>query len=210
MTLIRKVARPLLGASFIAGGVDRLRRPQEAGEELQAILDDIASVLPQAESAAANPKLAAQVLGGVQVGAGVMLAAGKFPRLAALALCGAHKINSYAEYRSASTQTEAEVTAQRKSLLKNISILGGLWLATVDNAGKPSLAWRAEHISKNAQKKGAQFGDKTKKWAENLGDDATGTLKAFEKEAKNSFRKAEQQAKKAASRAAKEAQKVTS
>lgn len=210
MTLIRKVARPLLGASFIAGGVDRLRRPQEAGEELQATLDDIASAVPQAESAASNPKLAAQVLGGVQVGAGVLLAAGKFPRLAALALCGAHKVNSYAEYRSASTQTEAEVAAQRKNLLKNISILGGVILAAVDHAGKPSLAWRAEHISKSAQKKGAKFGDKTKKWAENLGDDATGTLKAFEKEAKNSFRKAEQQAKKAASRAAKEAQKVTS
>lgn len=210
MTLIRKVARPLLGASFIAGGVDRLRRPQETGEELQATLDDIASVVPQAESAASNPKLAAQVLGGVQVGAGVLLAMGKFPRLAALALCGTHKLNSYAEYRSASTQTEADLTAQRKSLLKNVSILGGLGLAAVDTAGKPSLAWRAEHISKNAQKKGAKFADKTKKWAENMGDDATSTLKAFEKEATNSFRKAERQAKKAASQAAKEAQKVTS
>ena len=208
MTLIRKVARPLLGASFIAGGVDRLRRPEEAGEELQPTLDEIASYIPQAESVTSNPKLAAQVLGGVQVGAGALLAIGKFPRLAALALCGTHKLSSYAEYRSAPVGSQDEVSAQRKNLLKNVSILGGLGLAAVDTAGRPSLAWRAEHISKNAQKKGARFGDRTKKWAENLGDDASSTLKAFENDAKKSFRKAEQQAKKAASQAVKQAQKA--
>ena len=208
MTLIRKVARPLLGASFIANGVERLRRPEEVGQELQPSLDEIASLVPQAESVASNPKLAAQVLGGVQVGAGALLAIGKFPRLAALALGGVHKFNTYAEFRSASVNTAQEVADQRKTLLKNVSILGGLSLAAVDSAGKPSLAWRAEHLAKRAQKKGANFGEKTTKWAEDLGDDAANTLKAFEKDAKKSFQQAEQQARKAAGKAAKEAQKV--
>lgn len=210
MTLIRKVARPLLGASFIAGGVDRLRRPDEAAEELRTPLQEIASIVPQAEPVTSNPRLAAQVLGGVQVGAGVLLALGKFPRLAAFTLAGAHKLNSYAEYRSAPVDSEADVAAQRTTLLKNISILGGLGLAMVDLNGRPSLAWRAEHISKRAQKKGAKFGEKTMKWAEDLGDDATGTLKAWEKDARKAFRQAEKQAKKAASQAAKEAKKVSS
>lgn len=208
MTLIRKVARPLLGATFIVNGVDRLRRPQEVGEDLQTSLDELASVVPQAESIASNPKLAAQVLGGVQIGAGALLAIGKFPRVAALTLSGVHKFNSYAEYRSAPVNTGEEVAEQRNTLLKNVAILGGLGLAAVDLAGKPSLAWRAEHLAKRAQKKGAGFGEKTAKWAEDLGDDAVSTLKALEKDAKKSFRRAEQQAKKAASQAAKEAQKA--
>ncbi|NLS10291.1 DoxX family protein [Nesterenkonia sp. MY13] len=208
MTLIRKFARPLLGSSFIYNGVERLRNPDEAAEELSETLNEIASVVPQAESLAAKPKLTAQVLGGVQIAAGTALAIGKFPRLAALTLCGVHKLNSYAEYRSAPLETEEDVVAQRKTLLKNISLLGGLGIAAVDLAGKPSLSWRAEHISKRAMKKGNKFGEKTVKWAENLGDDAANTLKAWEKDAKKGFKKAEQQAKKAAKAAAKEAEKA--
>ncbi|GAA4830244.1 DoxX family protein [Garicola koreensis] len=209
MTLIRKVARPLLGASFIAGGVERLRRPDEASAELQTTLDELASLVPQAEQVASNPKRTAQVLGGVQVGAGAMLAIGKCPRLAALALCGVHKLNSYAEFRTASVETKEDVAAQRTTLLKNVSILGGLGLAIADLAGKPSLGWRAENLSKRAQKKGAKFGEKTSKWAEDLGDDAVDTLKAFEKDAKKSFRRAESEAKRAVAQVAKDAQKVT-
>lgn len=208
MTLIRKFARPLLGASFIAGGVERLRHPEDASAELEQTLQEIASVVPQAEVLTEKPKLTVQVLGGVQIAAGVALAVGKFPRLAAVTLCGVHKLNSYAEFRSAPLETEKDVTAQRKTLLKNISILGGLGIAAVDLAGKPSLSWRAEHISKQAKKKGLKFGDKTVKWAEDLGSDAAGTLKSLEKNAKKSFTKAEKQARKSVKSAVKEAEKA--
>lgn len=208
MTLIRKIARPLLGASFIYGGVSSLRHPDEAAEELSPALNDIASYFPQAEAVAAKPRLTAQVLGGVQVAAGAALAIGKFPRLAALTLCGVHKVNSYAEFRSAPLEAEGDEIAQRKTLLKNLSIAGGLSLAVVDLAGKPSLSWRAEHISKQAKKKGTKFGEKTVKWAEDLGDDASSTLRAWERDAKKSFKKAEKQAKKAVKAAAAEAEKV--
>ena len=109
MSLIRKVARPLLGASFIAGGIDRLRNSEEATEQLEPTLQEIVSYLPQAEFLTSNTKLTVQVLGGVQVAAGAALALGKFPRLAALTLCGVHKFNSYAEYRSAELETEEDV-----------------------------------------------------------------------------------------------------
>lgn len=208
MTLIRKIARPLLGASFIYGGVNSLRHPDEAAEELTPALEDIAGFVPQVEAIAAKPRLTAQVLGGVQVAAGAALAIGKFPRLAALTLCGVHKVNSYAEFRSAPLEEPGDEVAQRKTLLKNLTILGGLGIAVVDLAGKPSLSWRAEHISKQAKKKGTKFGEKTVKWAEDLGDDAASTLKAWEKDAKKSFKKAEKQAKKAVKAAASEAEKV--
>ncbi|GFZ84139.1 DoxX family protein [Nesterenkonia alkaliphila] len=208
MTLIRKIARPLLGAHFIYGGVEALRNPDETAQELSPALDELASLVPQAEQLAAKPKLTAQVLGGVQVAAGAALAIGKFPRLAAFTLAGVHKLNSYAEFRAAPLENPGDEIAQRKTLLKNVSILGGLGLAIVDLAGKPSLSWRAEHLSKQAKKKSTRFGEKTAKWAEDLGDDATKTLKAWEKDAKKNFQKAEKQAKKAVRAAAAEGQKA--
>lgn len=99
MSLIRKVARPLLGASFIADGVDRLRNTEEAAATLGPTLEEIGAFVPQAEPLTSNPQRTTQVLGGVEVAAGLALAVGKFPRLAALTLCGVHKLNAYAEYR---------------------------------------------------------------------------------------------------------------
>jgi uncharacterized membrane protein YphA (DoxX/SURF4 family) len=208
MTLIRKIARPLLGATFIYDGVEKLRKPDEAAEELSAALNDISGFVPQAEQLAAKPRLTAQVLGGVEVAAGVALALGKFPRAAAFTLSGAHKLNAYAEYRSADLQSPGDEVVQRKMLLKNISILGGLSLAMVDLNGRPSLAWRAEHVSKRAKKQGTRFGDNTRKWAEHLGDDASKTLSSWEKDAKKSFKKAEKQARKAVRSATAEAKKA--
>lgn len=207
MSLIRKVARPLLGASFIADGVDRLRNTEEAAATLGPTLEEIGALVPQAEPLTSNPQRTTQVLGGVEVAAGLALAVGKFPRLAALTLCGVHKLNSYAEYRSAPLETEEDVAAQRTTLLKNVSILGGLGIAAVDLAGKPSLSWRAEHIAKQSKKKGAKFREKTLKWAEDMGDDAVKAAKSLEKDAKKDFARAEKEAKKAISQAAKTAEK---
>ena len=208
MTLIRRIARPMLGATFIYSGVEKLRNPDEAAEELSPALDDIAGFYSQADQLAAKPRLTAQVIGGVQIAAGVALAVGKFPRVAAVTLCGVHKLNSYAEYRSAELNSPGDEVAQRKTLVKNISLLGGLGLAMVDLDGKPSLAWRAEHISKRAKKQGTKFGDKTLKWAQDLGDDATSTLSAWEKDAKKNFKKAEKQAKKAVKSASAQANRA--
>lgn len=207
MSLIRKVARPLLGASFVANGVDRLRNTEEAAEKLEPTLEEIGSLIPQAEPLTSNPKRTAQVLGGVEVAAGLALALGRFPRLAAVSLCGVHKFNTYTDYRVAKLDDVSDLSAQRTTLLKNISILGGLCLAAVDLDGKPSLAWRAEHIAKQSKKKGTKFRDKTIKWAENLGDDAVKTAKALEKDAKKNFSRAEKDAKKAITRAVKTAEK---
>lgn len=208
MSLFRKVARPLLGASFIAQGVGRLRNADESGSQLEPVLEEITSIAPQAEAVGKNPKTTALVLGGAEVAAGAALALGKFPRLAAAVLAGTHILESYTEYRTAPLDSPEDVTSQRKTLLKNLSILGGLGLASVDLAGKPSLTWRAEHISKQAKKKGTKFGQKTVKWAEDLGEDAAGQLKALEKDAKKGFKKAEKKAKKAVNQAAKEAEKA--
>ena len=207
MSIIRKVARPLLAASFIANGVQHLRDTDEAAELFQPSLEEVASILPQAETLSKNPKRAVQVIGGVEVGAGLLLAAGKFPRAASLLLVTVHEFSTYAEYRAADVDSADDVSAQRAGLLKNVSILGGLWLAAVDRDGKPSLSWRADHLAKVSKKKGNQFRDRTIKWAEGLGEDATKTAKALERDASKNFRRAERDARRVIVKTAKDAKK---
>lgn len=207
MSLVRRISRPLLGAGFIAHGVDRLRSTDQAAENLEPTLEEIAALLPQAEPFLNDSKRVTRVLGGVEVVAGLALSIGRCPRTAALALVGVHKFTSYVQYRTASLDDVEDLTAQRSTLLKNLGILGGLGLAVADLDGRPSLSWRAEHISKQARKKGAKFTEKTIDRAEELGDDALKVARSLEKDAKKSFRQAEKKAKKTVSQAAKEARK---
>ncbi len=56
------------------------------------------------------------------------------------------------EWRSADISSKEGRDARRKQLLKNVTLTGGVLLASVDTAGKPSLAWRAEHLAADARK----------------------------------------------------------
>ena len=85
--LIRRVARPLLSSVFISRGIESLRNPQEAAETARPTAEGLHK-LP--ESAAAkvpqDPETLARVTAAVQIGGGLLLAAGKAPRLASVAL----------------------------------------------------------------------------------------------------------------------------
>ncbi|CAN5191592.1 hypothetical protein BH20ACT5_BH20ACT5_15300 [soil metagenome] len=80
----------------------------------------------------------------VKVGAGTLLALGRFPRLAALALAGSLIPTTLAAHRfwEADKETKAD---QQIHFFKNLGLLGGLMLAAVDTEGQPSLAWRTRH-----------------------------------------------------------------
>jgi hypothetical protein len=78
----------------------------------------------------------------VQVSGGILLAIGKFPRLAAVALIGSIVPTTYAGHRFWE-EADDEMRAQQKiQLLKNLGLLGGLIFAAVDTEGAPSVAWK--------------------------------------------------------------------
>jgi uncharacterized membrane protein YphA (DoxX/SURF4 family) len=83
--------------------------------------------------------------GAVQVGAGLLLAAGKAPRLASTALAVTLVPTTLAAHRFWELEGE-ERKAQQVQFAKNLSLLGGLILAAVDTGGQPDLAWRAKHL----------------------------------------------------------------
>ena len=47
---------------------------------------------------------------------------------------------------------KAERSAQMTQFFKNLSMLGGLVLASVDTEGKPGVAWRASHAVGTAKR----------------------------------------------------------
>ncbi|HWJ97145.1 MAG TPA: DoxX family protein, partial [Acidimicrobiales bacterium] len=85
-----------------------------------------------------------RINGAVQVGAGLLLAAGKAPRLASTALAASLVPTTLAGHRFWEFEGD-ERKAQQIHFLKNAGLLGGLILAAADTEGRPGLAWRAKN-----------------------------------------------------------------
>jgi putative oxidoreductase len=139
MSISRRIARPLLASMFVSGGIDAVRNPETKAEKARAVTEPIRDWVPVLPEDATT---LVRLNGMVQVGAGSLLALGKFRRLAALALIGSIIPTTYAGHRFWEEEDEATRAQQRVHFLKNLGLLGGLILAAVDTEGAPSLSWR--------------------------------------------------------------------
>jgi uncharacterized membrane protein YphA (DoxX/SURF4 family) len=157
MTLVRRIARPLLSTMFISGGINSLRSAeghvQMADPELE---DDIKPVVDKATTSMPFDLDARQMVllnGGVQLVGGLMLATGRMPRLSAFALAATLVPTTYVGHRFWEEDDPTQRANQKVHFFKNLSMLGGLLLASVDTAGKPSVAWRARRAARKAGSK---------------------------------------------------------
>ena len=85
-----------------------------------------------------------RINGVAQVVGGFALATGKGRRLGALLLAGSLVPSTIAKYPFWKVQDPEERAQDRNHFLKNVSLLGGVLIASRDTEGKPSLAWRAQ------------------------------------------------------------------
>jgi uncharacterized membrane protein YphA (DoxX/SURF4 family) len=148
MALSRRIARPLLASIFVVGGLDAVRKPAGNANNTEAASE------PLGESAGAvplDPRELVRINGAVQIGAGVLLATGKFRRLASVALIGSIIPTTYAGHRFWEETDPVTRTQQRMHFLKNLGLLGGLILAAVDTDGEPSLGWRAKRRARQLE-----------------------------------------------------------
>ena len=159
MSFVRFLARPMLASSFVLAGMDKLKNADDTATQLSPLLRRAAESLPFQT----NEKVLARVIGGTQIGAGVLLALGKSARLAATVLAVISALNSYVEWRSADASTKDARDTRRKQLLKNVSLTGGVLLAAVDTNGRPGLAWRAEHLAADVKKNASHLTADVKK-----------------------------------------------
>jgi uncharacterized membrane protein YphA (DoxX/SURF4 family) len=141
MSLVRRIARPLLAASFISGGIDTLRNPGARVPQAEKVVSPLVDAVPQLSNAEQVVKIDAAI----KVVAGTMFALGKFPRLSAAALIASLIPTTAAGHRFWEESDPAKRKQQQLHFMKNAAMVGGLLLATVDTEGRPSLAWRAQH-----------------------------------------------------------------
>ncbi|CAJ1583001.1 DoxX family protein [[Mycobacterium] wendilense] len=146
--LLRRIARPLLAAAFIGQGVEALRSPKPAAEAAQPTLDGLQKLPePVSSNVPQNAETLARITAAAQIGGGVLLATGKVPRLASAVLAttvipgnlGAHMF-----WQENDPQLKAQ---KRREFLTDVSLLGGLMIASADTAGKPSLGWRGRRAA---------------------------------------------------------------
>ncbi|OBF09446.1 DoxX subfamily protein [Mycobacterium sp. E2989] len=134
--------------AFIGQGVNSLLNPKSAAaaaapavDGLQALPNSVSGNIPS------DPETFAQINAAVQIGGGLLLATGKLPRVASAALAvtvlpanlGAHSF-----WNESDPQAKAQ---KRQQFLTDLSLVGGLLIASADTAGKPSLGWRGRRAA---------------------------------------------------------------
>ena len=147
--MIRKNARPMLAAVFVVSGFDSHRNPAARATMATPLLDRFGPMLNLPD----DKELVVRINGTAMLAGGALLATGRVPRLASTVLAAALLPTTVAGHAFWTKSDPAERARDRNQFLKNIGLLGGLMLASVDTAGKPGLAWRAEHARKSAAKK---------------------------------------------------------
>lgn len=150
MSPIRALARPMLAAPFVLDGIARLRSPETSAAKLRPLLSRVSHSVPQLRSVADRPELLARVVGGVQIGAGALLAVGKASRLSSALIVATQGLSLATDI---SDTSEEAVGRRAAAIATRVGLTGGALLASVDTAGKPSLAWRAKDVGKRGSRK---------------------------------------------------------
>lgn len=141
MTSFSALARPLLASAFIVDGVDALRNVDEHAAKVEPLAPTLAKLGRKVPGLPTDTKTLTRLIAAVEIGAGVMLARGKQPRLAAATLALVIIPTALVKYPVVST-SGAERSANMSGLLRNAALLGGLIFAAGDRQGQPSLGWR--------------------------------------------------------------------
>jgi uncharacterized membrane protein YphA (DoxX/SURF4 family) len=146
--LIRRIARPLLSVAFIGQGVEALRNPKPAADAARPALDGMRKLPdPVGPNVPKDPEAFARINAAVQVGGGLLLATGKMPRLASAALALTvipGSVGGHMFWNEADPERKAD---ERRAFMTDLSLLGGLIIASVDTEGRPSLGWRGRRAA---------------------------------------------------------------
>lgn len=148
MTVVRRIARPMLAAIFVTSGFDAIRHPGKRSPVAAPLVKALAGPLNLPD----DPEMMVRANGATMLFAGAMLGAGKFPRLAAMALAASLAPTTYAAHAFWTVKDPADRAQQKTQFLKNVGLLGGVLLAAVDTAGQPGLAYRARRAGSDARR----------------------------------------------------------
>jgi uncharacterized membrane protein YphA (DoxX/SURF4 family) len=154
MSLVRFIARPMLASIFVVQGFNKLRNPDSVAARAKPVVDRLTPTLEKfAPQVPTDARALVRISGAVDLGAGVMLATGTFPRTASLVLATSLLPSTVVGHPLWESDSDpAERANQRVHFLKNIGLAGGLLVASVDTEGRPGLGWRARRAAVDARR----------------------------------------------------------
>ena len=138
----------MLSAAFVGQGVNTFLNAGGAAqaviptlEGLQKVPNPVGPIVPR------NPYVAARVNAAVQISGAILLAQGRIPRVAS-AMLAATVIPANLGNHMFWAEPDPVLKAQKRwGFLTDMSMLGGLMIASADTAGKPSLGWRGRRAA---------------------------------------------------------------
>ncbi len=147
------VARPMLASYFVLQGAKTLRDPEPSAAEAKPVADRMVPMLEKyAPQVPTDTRTLVRINAGIKVGAGLMLATGRLPRLSALALAASLVPSTLAAHRFWEADDPAEKSRQRTDFVRDVGLAGGLLLAGVDTEGRPGLRWRAGRAASDTRR----------------------------------------------------------
>src|SRR5690242_19008565 len=148
--LIRRIARSLLATTFIARGVDALQSPKPAADAARPVVGAMRKLPPTVlPGSVPDAETVARINAAVQIGGGLLLAPGRMPRLASGLLAATEIPGSLGTHSFWSEPVPERRAEQRRAIITDISLIGGLIIAPVDTEGRPSLAWRGRRAARS-------------------------------------------------------------
>lgn len=150
MTLLRSAARTMLASYFVVSGLKAVRDPESLVPAAEPLVD---GVVPQIQRFApeqvsgyvpTDAKTWVRINGVLELVGGIALATGKGRRLGAGLLALSLVPTTVGKYPFWSRSDPAERASDRDHFLKNLSLLGGVLIASRDTEGRPSLGYRAQ------------------------------------------------------------------
>lgn len=142
--MLRGLARPLLGVTFVAAGVESMRERDRRKQQAQALTGSLGL---------GDPAVVTKAVAGTQIGAGLLLATGRMPRLSALALALTVIPDAATGHAFWSEQDKQQKQVQRGLFVRDLGLLGGLLVSVADTGGRESVPHRAKRTATQATKK---------------------------------------------------------
>ena len=158
MAISRLIARPMLASMFLVGGFSAVKNPDKLAPRAQPVADRLVPLLQKvAPQLPSDTATLVRLNGGIQLAAGAALATGRAPRISAAALALTLLPTTAAGHRFWEESDPDMKSQQRLHFFKNLSMLGGLIIASGDTEGRPGVAWRARRAAKDARREAKHF-----------------------------------------------------
>src|SRR5699024_5262312 len=155
MSLVRRIARPLLAAPFVVEGVCTALHPgREIDVDTQAFDAADSAIAKSSAPGVLDVRTIVRSTGALAAGGGDLHATNRCPRAAAVTLLATTSVG-WAGRKKVWELRGEELTQELRSILTDAGLLGGVLLAVVDTEGRPSLGYRANKLVERGQKRAA-------------------------------------------------------